>query len=568
MKLSRLDDLTEPLAMDEARKHLIDQIMHITLDILYLLTGEDYVVLKMSGGRVTHSSSPIVSGGFCRNLSPNQDPQPAGRREEGTNNQKILELTNTITQLLTGELPIGCQDVTVYFSMEECDDLEKPNASVLDVRSGDQQQNPSPDGSQNTETCRESPSEEYSAPQCEFMSESPGSQTLVIKQEETYEMIDQKTEEAVPEDTSDHTGTPSVSSFPEKPHGPSSLENSSEDDVKILQDKQCNDFKIDMKSMEDGEEVRNWDELCREEEFPKNHNRAWVKKSVTENAKTPHLHQTEKEKVPEERDLHPRANFQLPSLIAVDEEDIRCLQPTAAWEIQEDGSTHLMTSGGPLDPERKFTLISGTTSDALNETKHYDVNAYFCTDCGKCFTDLIHLESHQKVHSIPALFICAECGKSFTTSSELDTHIKVHTDAKLFACSECGKCFTAKSNLLAHKVIHIGEKPFACAECGRRFTSKSSLSTHMSVHALEKPYACSICGKCFTSNARLTFHRSTHLGEKAYECEQCRKVFTTSGSLNRHKRTHTGEKPFACRICGKCFNRETNLYRHQTIHTR
>ncbi|XP_073417959.1 uncharacterized protein [Dendrobates tinctorius] len=578
MKLSRLDDLTDPLTMDEARKHLIDQIMHITLDILYLLTGEDYVVLKMSGGRVTHSSSPIVSGGFCRNQSPNQGPQPDGRREEGTNNEKILELTNMITQLLTGELPIGCQDVTVYFSMEECDDLEKSNAPIMDGLSLDQQQNTSPDGSQNKETCKKFPStgylqansEEHSVPQCQIKSESPrrisGNQTLVIKQEETDE-------EAVPEETSDPTGTPISSSFPEKPHCPS-LEHSSEDDVNILQAKQRDDFddlKIEIKSLVDGEEMRNWDnKQCQEEEFPKNHKRGWAcKKSMTEKANTPRLHQTEKEKVPDETDLPPRANFQLPSVIAVDEENIRYLQPMAEWEIYEDGSTHLMTSGGPLDPKRKYTLMSGMMSDTLNETNHPDVTAYSCTDCGKCFTDVLHLESHQKVHSIPALFICAECGKSFITSSELDTHIKVHTDAKLFACSECAMCFTVKSNLLAHKVIHMGEKPFACAECCRRFTSKSSLSTHMSsVHALEKPYNCSICGKCFTSNARLAFHRSTHLGAKTYKCEQCGKVFTASGSLNRHKRTHTGEKPYACRICGKCFNRETNLYRHQTIHTR
>ncbi|XP_073540568.1 uncharacterized protein [Phyllobates terribilis] len=586
MKLSRLDDLTASLGMDKARNHLIDQILHITLDILYLLTGEDYVVLKMSGGQVTHSSSPIVSGGFCRNQSPNEDPQPDIRREEGKNKKKILELTNTITQLLTGEVPIGCQDVTVYFSMEECEDLEKANAPIRDVISGDQPQNASPDGSRNKETCKMSPStgnsqansEECSAPQHEVMIESPtrtsGHQTLVIKQEETYKMIDQKSDEkAVPENTSDYTGASSSSISPDKPHCPSSLENSSEDNGIILHDNQCDDFddlKIAIKSLEDGEEMRNWDnKLFQEEEFPKSHKRGWVcKKSVTEKVKTPQLHQTEKEKVPEERDLPHRAKCQLPSVIAVDEEDIGCLQSTAKWEIHEDGSTHLMTSGGPLDLKRKYTITSGTAYDALNETNHPDINAYSCTDCGKCFAEVLHLESHQKVHRIPDLFVCAECGKSFTTSSDLDTHIKVHTEAKLFACSECGKCFTVKSNLLAHKVVHMGEKPFACAECGRRFTLKSSFNTHMSVHALEKPYACSICGKCFTSNARLAFHQSTHIGEKTYECEQCGKVFTASGSLNRHKRTHTGEKPYACRICGKCFNRETNLYRHQTIHTR
>ncbi|KAM4032655.1 uncharacterized protein ACNLHF_019850 [Anomaloglossus baeobatrachus] len=574
MKLSRLDDLPESLGMDKARNHLIEKIMHITLDILYLLTGEDYVVLKMSHGRVTHSSSPIVSGGFCHNQSLKKDPQTDLLREGGKNNEKILELTNTITQLLTGEVPVGCQDVTVYFSMEECDDLEKPSAPAREGISADQQQNPS-DGSQNKETCRKSPtsgnsqtnSEERIAPQSEVMSDSPTrtseSQTLVVKQEEAYQMVDQEIDEkAVPENTSNNTGFPtgycSNKIPPEKHHCNSSPEGSPEDNH-ILQDKQYDDF-ADIKIEDDGEEMRKWDvKPCQEEDFSKTHQREWVcKTSVIEKAKNPHLHRTAKEKVPKERDLQLRAKCRLPPVIAVDGEDTGCMQPTAEWEIHEDGSTHLMTTGGPPVSKRKYTLTSGTTSDMLTDTSYPD----------KCFSEVLHLESHQKVHSIPSLFVCAECGKSFTTSSELDTHIKVHRDGKLFACSECGKCFTVKSNLLAHKVVHMGEKPFACAECGRCFSLKSSLTTHMSVHALEKPYSCSICGKCFTSSARLSFHQSTHIGEKSYECDECGKVFTASGSLNRHKRTHTGEKPYACNICGKCFNRETNLYRHQTIHTR
>ncbi|XP_075698171.1 uncharacterized protein LOC142663425 isoform X2 [Rhinoderma darwinii] len=549
MKLSRLDDdLTESLSTDKAKSHLIEKIMQITLDILYLLTGE------MSGGRVTHSSSPIVSGGFCRNRSPNNDPPTDSIIEERKNEDKILELTNTITQLLTGEVPIRCQDVTVYFSMEECDDLERPKDPTEDEMSEGQQHIASPDGSENIEPPEKSPaaySVQENSEESEIPTSTSGTQTLVVKEEDAHQLDDLEVDEdAILEHSSDSTvidcssGTSSNRSTPEKYLCPSP-QDSSEDDDKILPDDQVDDFDdltIEVKSLEDGEEkdeMNKWDdEPCKEDDMPKN----------------------------QKRELPRRTTDLLTSTIAVDDKETGRQQRTAEWEIHEDGSTHLMTSGGPPDFKRKYTLTSRTTPDS--KTALPDMSAYPCSDCDQCFLEVSHLESHRNVHSVPARFACSECRKSFSTSAELGTHIKLHTGEKLFACSECGKCFTVKSNLLAHKAVHMGEKPFACAECGRRFVLKSSLETHMSVHALEKPYACSLCGKCFTSSARLAYHQTTHVGEKTYECEECGKVFTASGSLNRHKRTHTGEKPYACRVCGKCFNRETNLYRHQMIHTR
>ncbi|KAM3910124.1 uncharacterized protein RB166_021302 [Leptodactylus fuscus] len=563
MKLSRLDDPTESLSMDKTRKQMIERIVHIALDILYLLTGEDYVVLKMSGGRVTHSSSPIVSGGFCRKES--KDPKRDPMIEDGRNEQKILELTQTITHLLTGEVPIRCQDVTVYFSMEESDDLERPNSPTRE-EPPQAQQHRTPDGAKNKEPYEKSPpavtTEEAVAPQCPLLSEIPtdttGTQTMIVKEEETYEMAEHST---------DSTGTSSNRSSPEKLCRPPSPEDSSEDDDEAPQDEQCDDLddlKIEIKSLEDGEEMSKWDdEQCKEEDVPKKRRRGRTcKTTLTEKVKS----DREEGAADERRDLPRRAKHPLTAVIEVDEEEMARLQRAAEWEIHEDGSTHLMASGGPSDCKRRPPVPPSTPPDSKAALS--DLNAHPCSECDKCFSEVSHLESHRKVHAVPALFSCAECGKNFTTSSELGKHIKVHTEEKLFACSECGKCFTVKSNLLAHKAVHTGEKPFACAECGRRFALKSSLETHMLVHALEKPYACSICGKCFTSSARLAYHQTTHIGEKTYECEECGKVFTASGSLNRHKRTHTGEKPYACRICGKCFNRETNLYRHQMIHTR
>ncbi|XP_077322295.1 gastrula zinc finger protein XlCGF66.1-like [Lithobates pipiens] len=102
--------------MDKHQSHMTERILGFTLEIIYLLTGEDYqVVKKASNEKLTPSS--------C--LRGSSTPE--------RNEKKILEVTNKIIDLLTGEVPIRCQDVTVYFSMEEWEYLEGHKDLYKDV---------------------------------------------------------------------------------------------------------------------------------------------------------------------------------------------------------------------------------------------------------------------------------------------------------------------------------------------------------------------------------------------------------------------------------------------------
>ncbi|XP_075118395.1 oocyte zinc finger protein XlCOF7.1-like [Leptodactylus fuscus] len=133
--------------MERDKNKMAESLLNLTLEIIYQLTGEDYtVVKKTSSGRC---QAPVYEG-YGGSLSPIPGPPPHPLIQEEINGQKILEVTNKMLELLTGEVtllgmlghytvtggvgvmtvslccqvPIRCQDVAVYFSMEEWEYLE------------------------------------------------------------------------------------------------------------------------------------------------------------------------------------------------------------------------------------------------------------------------------------------------------------------------------------------------------------------------------------------------------------------------------------------------------------
>ncbi|PIN98142.1 hypothetical protein AB205_0112120 [Aquarana catesbeiana] len=123
--------MTTPMRMEEDRSHITEKILNLTLEIIYLLTGERFPLLK-SGDHMTITVPP------CDSLKPERHSM-----------QKILKVTKKMMELLTGEVPIRCQDVTVYFSMEEWEYLEGHKDLYKDVMMDNQPPLTSPDGSSN-----------------------------------------------------------------------------------------------------------------------------------------------------------------------------------------------------------------------------------------------------------------------------------------------------------------------------------------------------------------------------------------------------------------------------------
>ncbi|XP_075703347.1 oocyte zinc finger protein XlCOF29-like [Rhinoderma darwinii] len=83
--------------MDKDRNEMSRRILDFTLEIIYLLSGEEYTIVKKTSGDCT---TPIIheSGGWSS--SPITEPLPRSRIHE----KKILDLIYKMTELLTGEV--------------------------------------------------------------------------------------------------------------------------------------------------------------------------------------------------------------------------------------------------------------------------------------------------------------------------------------------------------------------------------------------------------------------------------------------------------------------------------
>ncbi|XP_077112846.1 uncharacterized protein LOC143768060 [Ranitomeya variabilis] len=493
--------------MNMDRDQMAERILHLTLEILFRLTGEDYMVVKKTS---SERCQDPVSEGWGRPLSPITGPPPH-LIHENINDQKILELICKMIELLTGEVPIRCQNVAVYFSMEEWEYLEGHKDLYKDIMMEVPQPLTSPDLSSKRTTPERCPhpllpedckQEDPSVPQ-----DHQGEDLTHINTTETYVRGDERCKEEIP--TYDYPDD-----CTRRPEGQLTSSIFKSDDLEIPQD------------------------------------------TIKANAITPDtptsLHSYDLSSDPFKQILSPD------SLQTTKENQSNKIS------IQKPTGHKAKKSFSSLEYGESFPFKK---SFVKQQKIHTVENNYSCSKCGKCFNKKSHLVRHQRTHTGEKPFSCSECEKCFTEKSSLLKHQRIHTGEEPFSCSECGKCFNHKSILDRHQRIHTGGKSFSCSECGNCFTEKSSLITHQRTHTGEKPFSCSECGKCFNLKSILDGHQRTHTGEKPFSCSECGKCFTEKSNLLRHQRTHTGEKPFSCSECGKCFNSKSILDRHQRIHT-
>ncbi|PIO13484.1 hypothetical protein AB205_0186190, partial [Aquarana catesbeiana] len=393
--------------MKKGRSHKRDRILQLTLEIIYLLTGEDYGPMKKPNDHVESTNCLSISGGWSRTHSPITDPLPLTLTPGRNHSKKILEVTQKIIELLTGEVPIRCQDVTVYFSMEEWEYLEGHKDLYKDVMMEEQPPLTSPSDLHN-EVAEEvhltivkeenlSSMEHLSSSYISPPMDSPSYVFTVIKKE--------------PPSTEEDLHQPDV--FIPSPHTQHSSAPTKEIPLSADKHPPCLDSCQIQKVSTGIEEPSSGSGQCIAENAP--------------STKAPN-----------------------------DDKPYGCCGCGKSFETNAELIKHrkIHTGQKPYSCSECGKCFLYNSQLVTHQRIHTGERPFPCSVCGKSFIKNAHLVTHQRSHTGEKPFSCPECRKCFVTNAVLRAHLRVHSGDKPFYCSECGKCFVSKSRLTKHRKYH------------------------------------------------------------------------------------------------------------------
>ncbi|XP_071757757.2 uncharacterized protein LOC139913600 [Centroberyx gerrardi] len=226
--------------------------------------------------------------------------------------------------------------------------------------------------------------------------------------------------------------------------------------------------------------------------------------------------------------------------------------------------------------------------------------SFKCDECGKCFSRMSALISHQLHHPKRKPYSCPDCMMSYSHAGSLHNHRKnCPAQKKDNDISDSKKVFNPKKTLLGPKIYH-------CEQCGKGFWSLGAYSHHKqsqtqcadlrqrkglaaSLHSVNGhprssvKVACPVCGRKFRHRGIMKLHMRKHENGN-HKCELCSRSFRLFSSLLRHQVVHTVQllpppiksfqhqveqvkkNTYSCPDCGKLFSRAKALQFHMKSH--
>ncbi|XP_068111859.1 oocyte zinc finger protein XlCOF7.1-like isoform X4 [Hyperolius riggenbachi] len=615
--------------MERERKLMTKKILDLTLEIIYLLSGEEYtVVKKISGDHVTSGKRSCVLGGWNRRQSPLMDSINNSRLPQRHNDKRILEVTNMIIELLTGEVLTVCQDVTLSLSMEEGETIEEHKDPYKDAVMEDHPPL-SLDGSRNPpERCHSPLYPKHPTLEGHKISNNKQADCLfnvkaeVSEKKEKHLGIDMKCMEMdIPKNGPSNEN--SLRRFP----SPLFSQNTAQELHKTSHEVQ----------------VKGQSLINVKAEVPKKEQQTCSRHDVCSKVVEAHAIGSSN-RSPLDRCPSPysRESTQGQHTVLNAYQGERQINMKNEATGREDGMflwTNMQCKGKKAiasRPTNKNTQDRGTSTSSCQDSsqEHHQIPHYYqaqnlinikvekteseedkClwTDgkckqknlpkggpsnkspSEKCPSSLYNPDSIQKHQEVPHHYqeedLIEYKSKDVESSKQMcemqckeeEIPAEIGADGRYMRYNT-EKCSVINEDGRAEDIdLQAGSSEEAPISANVQPAAQwTDASADPSAHVVPVPdppppvthtyrrrgetFLCPDCGECFTQRAKLFRHQKTHTVEMPYTCLECGKCFAEKVHLVNHERCHKVEKPYACSFCGKCFGEKGNLSNHERSH--